>query len=97
MAEENAKQEATTPATPVVKETPAAASAAPAQAGAAAPAAGQKKNKKINGLAYKELEKKIQEVGEKMKGLTSSYARQLLKQKEWLLQERSLKSKNNKT
>ncbi|MBU4141089.1 MAG: hypothetical protein KKA80_04275 [Candidatus Omnitrophica bacterium] len=42
------------------------------------------KKKKINRLTLKEVEKKIQEVQEKMGGLTSSFARHLLKRKEQL-------------
>lgn len=43
------------------------------------------KKKKINRLSLKELEKKIQQTQEKMGGLTSIYARQLLKRREQLL------------
>ncbi len=50
--------------------------------------AGAKKRKKINCLTLEELEKKIQEVQEKMGGLTSTYARQLLKRKEQLSEEK---------
>ena len=42
-------------------------------------------HKKINRLTLKEVEKKIQETQEKMGGLASSFARQLLKRKEQLL------------
>jgi len=41
--------------------------------------------KKINRLTLKEVEKKIQETQEKMGGLASSFARQLLERKEQLL------------
>ncbi|MBN3039379.1 MAG: hypothetical protein JW869_08200 [Candidatus Omnitrophica bacterium] len=47
----------------------------------------EKKKKKINRLTLKELEKKINEVQEKMGSLSSSYARGLLRQKEQLLSE----------
>ena len=47
--------------------------------------AAEKKKKKINCLTLKELEKKIEQTQEKMGGLTSFYARQLLKRKEQLL------------
>ncbi len=46
-----------------------------------------KKKKKINRLTLKELEKKIEQVQQKMGGLTSIYAQQLLRRKEQLLQE----------
>jgi len=46
-----------------------------------------KKKKKINRLTLKELEKKIEQVQQKMGGLTSIYAQQLLTRKEQLLQE----------
>ncbi len=44
-----------------------------------------KKKKKINCLSPKELDKRIEEVKQKMGGLCSRYARQLLNQKERLL------------
>ncbi len=46
-----------------------------------------KKKKKINRLTLKELEKKIEQVQQKMGGLASAYAQQLLRRKEQLLQE----------
>ena len=46
-----------------------------------------KKKKKINRLTLKELENKIKQVQQKMGGLTSAYAQQLLRRKEQLLQE----------
>ena len=49
--------------------------------------AGQPKKKKVNRLTLKELEKKIQQVQEKMGSLHSAYAQQLLKRKEQLLQK----------
>ncbi len=49
--------------------------------------AAEKKKKKINCLTLKELEKKIEQAQEKMGGLSSSFARQLLKRKEQLLAE----------
>ncbi len=47
----------------------------------------EEKKKKINRFTLEELGKKIQEVKEKMGGLTSSYAQELLKRKEQLLQK----------
>ena len=44
-----------------------------------------KKKRKINRLTLKEVEKRIQDVQEKMGSLTSRYGQQLLKQKEKLL------------
>lgn len=41
--------------------------------------------KKINRLSLKEIEKRLEQVQEKMGSLNSSYARQLLKRKELLL------------
>lgn len=46
------------------------------------------KKKKINRLTLQEVEEKIKEVQEKMGGLSSAYAQQLLKRKEGLLQEK---------
>ena len=48
-------------------------------------AAGTEKKQKINQYSLKEVEKKIEEVQEKMGGLTSSFAQQLLRRKEQLL------------
>ncbi|MBN2097000.1 MAG: hypothetical protein JW714_00825 [Candidatus Omnitrophica bacterium] len=46
-----------------------------------------KKKKKINQLSLQELEKKIKEVEQKMGSLRSSFAQQLLRRKEQLLNE----------
>ena len=56
----------------------------------------QKKRKKINRFTLEELEKKIQEVKEKMGGLTSSYAQQLLRRKEQLLQDKASETQSVK-
>ena len=60
----------------------------PAEAAGAAPAgeaaAGEKRNKKINEMTLKELDDKLKEVKEKMGCLKSSYAMELLRQKDIL-------------
>ncbi|MFA5369686.1 MAG: hypothetical protein WC300_03100 [Candidatus Omnitrophota bacterium] len=45
---------------------------------------GVKKNKKMNLMSLKEIDAKMKDVQEKMGGLKSRYAKQLLKQKELL-------------
>ncbi len=50
-----------------------------------AAAEGKKKNKKVKKMTLEEIEKKLQEVTEKQGGLTSLYARHLLRRKEILL------------
>ena len=59
--------------------------------------AGAKKREKINCLTLEKLEKKIQEVQEKMGGLTSTYARQLLKRKEQLSEEKETRNQHTET
>jgi hypothetical protein len=75
------------------EQKPPAEEKAPEQKPPAEAAAEKKeeKKKKINRMALKELEKKIQEVKEKMGSLSSSYARHLLSRKEELLQEKEPK------
>ena len=77
------------------KEEKAPAEAKP-QAGPAAQEkkeAGQKK-KKINCLTLKELGKKIEEVRQKMGGLNSFYAQELLKRKKQLLEAQETREEN---
>lgn len=59
-----------------------------------------KKKKKLNKLTLKEIEKMIQVVQEKMGGLNSFYAKELVRRKEQLLQADSSeqgKAENNPT
>ncbi|GEM_PF-541354 len=49
---------------------------------------GKKKNKKINQLSLEEINKKLQEVQAKQGGLSSLYARHLLRRKEILLAQK---------
>lgn len=55
---------------------------------------GSKKKKKINKLTLNEIEKMIQEVQEKMGGVNSFYAKQLISRKQQLLGADSSKQGN---
>ena len=57
---------------------------------------GPKKKKKINRLTLKEVKMRLQEVQEKMGGLASSYAQQLLKRKEQLLVEKETSNQSTR-
>jgi len=88
-------EEKETPKEEKPKEEKAPAEAKP-QAGPVAQEkkeAGQKK-KKINRLTLKELEKKIEEVRQKMGGLNSFYAQQLLKRKKQLIEAQETREEN---
>jgi len=86
MSEETKKPEENKPEE--AKEQKPAEKQAPKETATSEPKDAQagKKKKKINSLNLKELEKKIQEVQEKMGNLDSFYAQQLLKQKNELMQ-----------
>lgn len=53
----------------------------------------KKKNKKINKMTLEEIEKKLQEVQQTQGGLTSLYARHLLRRREVLLAQKKEKGK----
>ena len=85
-AEEKPKEEVKPVEEPKVEEKPPA-EAKPAEAPKAAettPEGKEKKRKKINIMSLKDIEAKLADVKEKMKGLKSRYAKQLLKQKDVL-------------
>lgn len=53
----------------------------------------KKKNKKINKMSLEEIEQKLQEVQQTQGGLTSLYARHLLRRREVLLAQKKEKGK----
>lgn len=53
----------------------------------------KKKNKKVNEMTLEEIESKLQEVQQTQGGLTSLYARHLLRRKEILLASKAKKQK----
>lgn len=53
----------------------------------------KKKNKKVNKMTLEEIDKKLQEVQQAQGGLTSLYARHLLRRKEILLASKVRKEK----
>lgn len=53
----------------------------------------KKKNKKVNEMTLEEIEKKLQDVQQTQGGLSSLYARHLLRRKEILLASKARKEK----
>ncbi len=51
----------------------------------AAPQEAAKKNKKLNKMTLKDMDKKLEEIKEKMGNLSSKYAKELLKAKKGLM------------
>jgi hypothetical protein len=54
----------------------------------------KKKKKKINKMKLEEIEEAIKKTQEKMGGLTSVYAKHLLKRREELLKQKEAKAQN---
>ena len=82
--EEKPKEEVKPAEKPATEAAPEVKPSEAPKAAETTPEGKEKKRKKINIMSLKDIEAKLADVKEKMKGLKSRYAKQLLKQKDVL-------------